>query len=144
LTIDPYKWLARTPLHLHFDTLPEHEMGRWIPGANAIVLDRGLSQAERRCTLVHELVHRMHGDDPDLPPDLLAAQERECEKRTAKLLIPLAKLLDALLWCHEEHEEELAEILWVDVPTLRDRIRHLTEKERGFMLRRLAQSRNEA
>lgn len=138
MTIDPYKWLARAPhVKLNITRLPDDLMGRWIPDASTIELDDRLTQTERRCTLVHELVHRLHKDLPTLPPELLEIQERQCEKRAAKLLIPLNQLLDALLWSHDEHEAEIADQLWVDIPTLRDRLRYLTDKERHYLISRL-------
>lgn len=140
--MNPYMWLARTPgVTLRTQTLPDPEMGRWIPATDTILLDDRLTQTERRCTLVHELVHRMRGDLPGLPDWMLEHQERECEKRAAKLLIPLGNLFDALLWCVDEHEDEVADHLWVDVATLRDRLRHLTDQERHDLIVRLKESR---
>lgn len=132
---DPYAWLARSPnVKLRIQRLPDGEMGRWIPGASTIVIDDRLTQAERRCTVMHELVHRLHEDLPDLPEHLLKQQERACEMRTAQFLIDLDDLLDALLWCYSEHEDELADHLWVDVSTLQDRIRYLTTAEKTYLL----------
>jgi Zn-dependent peptidase ImmA (M78 family) len=137
LTIDPYALLAGMPhLNLEVTRLPDDEMGRWIPERQMIVLDDRLDQAERRCTLVHEMVHHISGDHTDLTPELSRMQERMCRERTARLLITLPSLADAMLW--SEHAVEIAEQLWVDEPTLWDRLEHLTAEEHRYLRMRLA------
>lgn len=142
---DPYHWLSLVPhIQLAIARLPDDDMGRWVPERQTIVLDDRLTQAERRCTLVHELVHRLHKDDPGLSPGLAERQEARCRERTARLLIRTNDLLDALLWVIDEHEEEMAEHLWVDVPTLRDRLMTLSDRERDYLIRRLKKLREYA
>lgn len=145
MTVDPEAWLARAP-HLTIATapLPDGEMGRWIPSTQTILLSPDLTATERRCTLVHELVHRLHKDDPNAGPFLRERQERECRKRSAKLLIRLNDLLQALVWTCTEHEEELACHLDVDVSTLRDRLEFLTDEDRYYLIRRLRIMREES
>lgn len=142
--IDPYEWLARSP-HVTFEItrLPDDEMGCWIPEHDTILLDDRLNQVERRCTLVHEMVHRLHDDDPDLPPPLAHLQEEACRAQAARMLIPMPALLDAFLWSWAQREEEMAEQLWVDVGTLRDRMKHLTADERKFLLDELRNARED-
>lgn len=140
MTIDPYALLAGMPhLTLEILRLPDDEMGRWIPSRQTILLDDRLNQAERRCTLVHEMVHHLDGDHTGLPQDLADLQERLCRDRTARLLINMPALLEAILW--SEHEDEIADYLWVDVPTLWDRMEHLTVEERNFLTTRLREAR---
>lgn len=137
VTVDPYAWLAHAPIvRLEVGRLPDDEMGRWIPELDMIVLDDRLTQVERRCTLAHEMLHRYNDDSPDLPEHLLLLQERQCRERTARLLIRLQDLADALLWSAQDNE--LAEVLWVDVPTLRDRLDTLHEDEKAYIECRLA------
>jgi hypothetical protein len=138
LTFDPYSLLAGMPhLTLEVTRLPDDEMGRWIPSRQTIVLDDRLDQAERRCTLVHEMVHHISGDILGLTPELVVMQERMCRERTARLLITITALADAMLW--SEHAAEIADQLWVDEPTLWDRLEHLTPEEHAFLSERLRQ-----
>ncbi len=53
------------------------------------------------------------------------------ERITGAALIPLDDLIDALLWSQDENE--LAEQLHVDVATVRDRLRDLSDAERKFI-----------
>lgn len=78
------------------------------------------AQAERRCTLTHELVHRERGP---LPAGSAAAarEEQIVDEITARRLITVPQLVDGLRWTR--HPRELAEHLWVDEPTLRTRMR---------------------
>lgn len=132
MTIDPYALLAGMPhLTLEITRLPDDEMGRWIPSRQTILLDDRLDQAERRCTLVHEMVHHISGDMLGLTPELAAMQERLCRERSARLLITITALADAMAW--SEHAGEIADQLWVDEPTLWDRLEHLTPEEHAFL-----------
>ncbi len=84
-----------------------------------IWLCRTLTQAERRCTLTHELVHRERGPVPT-DPAAAAREERIVHEIAARRLITLPQLVDGLRWTREPHQ--LAEHLWVDIPTLRTRM----------------------
>jgi Zn-dependent peptidase ImmA (M78 family) len=94
-----------------------------------IVLSRLLGQAERRCTLTHELVHLERGPTSS-DPRLAAGEERRVDEIAARLLIPLEELIDAIRWGqgHPDHDE-----LWVDPPTLLARVRTLTDTERAMI-----------
>ena len=48
---------------------------------DTIVIDRSMTYTRKRCTLVHELVHRMYGDVG------CGYRERRCRMTTARLLI---------------------------------------------------------
>lgn len=115
------------------------ECGRWgfyDVDDDTIYIDARLTQAERRCTIAHELVHVERGDEPCLTGWHEAKQERHVDQLAARDLIPLAPLADALGWA--ENEWEVADVLWVDVATVRTRIGGLTPVEVDYIERRLA------
>ena len=114
---------------------PIAERGRYYHRHRAIVLRGGLTQAERRSTLAHELVHAERGDEPCCSPELDARQERVVEQLAARRLIPLDALVAALMWAQDDHE--LADELWVDVDTVRSRREGLTLQERVEIEKRL-------
>lgn len=106
--------------------------GYWEPGEPlTIVLARDLGQAGRRCTLTHELVHMergvVEGDG--------SKEEHAVDDEAARRLIPTEDLVDKLLWSLDE--QELAEDLWVDVATVRARLRGLTPGEKDDIDRRI-------
>ena len=102
---------------------------------NIISLRRGLSQAERRCTILHECVHVERGPVPRL---LAGKEEVQVEKLTARLLLPDIRIVgEALAWSDQDLDEA-AEELWVDQGTLVDRLTHLHPSERHWLTRRLA------
>ncbi len=94
---------------------------------NVITLHPHQSQAQRRCTLQHELVHlarsSQHGSDD--------AEEEVVERQAARILIPMPLLLDKLRWTRDEHE--LADECWVDVPMLLARLRGMSDLERRMV-----------
>lgn len=84
----------------------------------------GMSQAERRSTIAHESVHLERG------PAIKGygqQEERIVDDVASRRLIGLDELIDGMCWCYGE--EELAEHLWVDVPTLVARLKNLTAAE---------------
>ena len=104
--------------------LPERVMG--LQFGRRILLARGLTQAERRCTLTHELVHRERGPVP-ADPASAEREERIVDEISARRLITLPALTDGLRWTRQPRE--LAEHLWVDQPTLRTRMATLDPVE---------------
>ena len=90
--------------------------------AQTISLRRGMTQAERRSTVLHECLHIERG--PALTT-LAAREELRVEKETARLLLP------------DMHR--VADDLWVDEQLLRCRLRHLHPSERGYLQQRLAE-----
>ncbi|MGV9744633.1 hypothetical protein ACWDTG_06925 [Rhodococcus zopfii] len=102
---------------------------------SGIYLDCRLTQAGRRCTLTHEIIHLERGPVPD-HPYLSAIEEHLVDVLTARRLITLPHLLDGLVWT--QWPDELAEELWVDVDTLTTRVEHLTGEERAHINRELA------
>lgn len=127
-----FSWHPWRTLRVHYPEvdvscrfrLPDHLMG--LQQGHRIWLCRTLTQAERRCTLTHELVHRERGPVP-ADPAAAAAEERAVDQITARRLITLPSLVDGLRWTRDPHQ--LAEHLWVDQPTLRTRMTALDPLE---------------
>lgn len=93
-----------------------------------ILLRDGLTAAQERSVLTHELIHLERGAFP-----IWAIQREEtivC-RIAARRLITLDHLADALVWCHDEHEA--ADHLHVDVPTVLARIESLSPGERWLL-----------
>ncbi len=98
-----------------------------------ISLRRGMTSAERRSTLRHELEHHYNG--PFLEA-LLEVEEQACELAAARDLIDIRKLGEALAWTQDL--EDVAEELWVDEGLLHIRLKHLHPAERAYLRDRLA------
>lgn len=120
-----------TGVTLHVVELPGTMRGAIHDGH--VWIDRRLLQAERRCTLTHELVHLAHGHHGAQDADTEARVQAEA----AKLLIPIETLANALRWTRDV--TELAEECWVDERTITARLNGLTSVERA-MLEELARS----
>lgn len=102
--------------------------------SRTITLSRDLTQAERRSSLTHELIHVERGPYPGF---LAAREEAEVCNEAAFRLIDIDDLGEALVW--SDHPPTVAELLWVDVPTLLCRLRMIHHgAERGYIGRRLA------
>lgn len=96
-------------------------------------MDRRLTQAERRSVLAHELEHVERGP---FPRWMTPREEAAVSAAAARKLIRLHDLGEALAWA--DHPAEVAEELWVDIPTVRARLAGLTRDERHYLARRLA------
>lgn len=101
-------------------------------GHEVIVLSPDLTQAERRCTLTHELIHIEHGHTGGCS----AWDEAATAQLAARRLIPVEALAEALVW--STSVPVLAEELWVDQATLRNRLEHLHPSEVHYIRQRLA------
>jgi hypothetical protein len=112
--------------------LPRGLMGLWDEATRTLWLDTGLTSTERRCTVVHELVHAERGDVPCDDAVLDARQERWVEREAARRLVPLSALIEALRWT--TRADELAEVLDVDAQTLAARVAGLSHVERERVL----------
>lgn len=119
-----------------FEILPSGR-GWWEPDQKVLLIDKRQSRREMRCTLAHELEHIIRGDhDVSVAsPVLQARQEVAACAAASRRLIPLGRLIDALLWSQDEHE--LAEELNVDEDTLRVRLVTLTPEEHQVIDERL-------
>ena len=108
-------------------------MGLWHESTNTVWLDVGLTAAERRCTLAHELVHAERGDVPCGDAVLDVRQEHRVEREAARRLVSWPALLEVSRWARTP--VEAAEALDVDLPTLRARIAGLTPREHEVLRR---------
>jgi hypothetical protein len=98
-------------------------MGETDYVAGTISLRRGLDQAQRRSTVLHECLHVERGP---MPMGLAAKEEHQVRKLAAQELLPsVVAIGDALAWSQGDLEGA-ADELWVDVHTLRDRLRFMT------------------
>lgn len=96
-----------------------------------IWLDSRLTQAERRCTLAHELGHLDRGV-VCCDPVAAEVEERAIDGWAARMLIPVGSLVRAFQWsCHLP---EIADELWVDLHMLRARLRGLTDCEQDLVI----------
>lgn len=66
--------------------------GAWDPDTGIIWIHHNLAQAEHRCTLIHEVVHAMRGDEKCHDAVLNQRQERAVDRIAARILIPLRRL----------------------------------------------------
>lgn len=127
-----HPWRAlRADKQLSYDSAEMVELGRYYPAEAAILLRKGLTQAERRSTLAHELAHRRLSHQATCDRSVEARQERDADALAARWLISLEDLADAELWGRSP--AEVADELWVDVATLRARVRGLTSDERAYI-----------
>lgn len=113
----------------HTDVLPATVLG--VTDGDDVWLARDMLQVERRCTLTHEIVHLERGHRGCQPP----AVEADVERESARRLVPLRALGEALAWAHDE--AEAADELWVDVATLRARLDGLAPEEIAYLRARL-------
>ncbi|MCW2300678.1 hypothetical protein [Rhodococcus erythropolis] len=109
--------------------------GRWHD--EGLEICSTLDQAERRCTLTHEIVHLERGPVPD-DERLAQREEKIVDCITARRLISLEQLIDALVWNRHRVTSETAEELWVDLPTLLNRVQNLKDSERRYIDQELA------
>lgn len=128
------RFRAEAQWTLQVASLPRGRMGHINWHTHTITIDRGLLQAERRCTIAHELIHLERGPAPD-DSWLRAREERAVEAEAARRLITLDALADALAW--SDRPVEVAEELWVDVQTLDVRVDGLNPAERAELDARL-------
>ncbi|MCQ9367983.1 ImmA/IrrE family metallo-endopeptidase [Brevibacterium sp. 91QC2O2] len=98
-------------------------------GADLIWMSTRIQQTQRRCSLMHELVHIDMGHRCGQSPGVEARVQRE----TARRLIPLECLCDTARWAGTV--PEAAEALWVTDDVLRDRLTCLTPGEREVLER---------
>lgn len=112
--------------------LPDGLLGLTDYAGRTVTIAHGLTQAERRCTIAHEVEHITRGPVPEWCRE---REERQVDANAARRLIGIRDLGEALAWAHDEHQA--ADELWVDVSTLRVRLRHLHPAERYYLQRRL-------
>ena len=118
--------------HAH---LPGAQVGDTCWPAQLVTIDPRTPPAVQRCTLAHEIVHIERGPSPGRPFD--AAEELAVEKATARRLIDVRDLGEALAESEPGAICHVAELLHVDPDTLAVRLAHLHPAERAYLLRRL-------
>lgn len=112
-------------------------MGETDFAAQTISLRRGLNQAERRSTVLHECLHAERGP---VPMGLASKEEQQVRKLSAQLLLPSVRAIADAYIANLGDLQATADELWVDVATLRIRLEHMTHPaERAYMKRRLEQ-----
>lgn len=115
----------RKHLTIRFREVGDCERGQLV--GDTVEIDSRQLQAERRCTIAHELVHDERRVFPD-DESLRAREERTVERIAARRLIELEKLVEVLRWTR--HTDEIADELWVDVPMLVALVQSLSDEER--------------
>jgi len=104
--IHPWRILrGREHLTLRFVDLPLHQNAS-IDTAGVVQIANDLDYAERRCALMHELIH----DERGIPHEHDPAEELAVEREAARRLIPVDDLIDVARWAlsTEEAAYELA------------------------------------
>lgn len=131
----PHPWRRLRELaHVELRWHEGGKMGRADHADQAVSLRLDMTYAERRCTLLHELLHLDNGPQPR---GLKAKEEESVRRRTARIMLPDIRVVgEALAWAHTPMEA--ADELGVDFYVLRNRLRHLHPSERHYLERRLA------
>lgn len=124
---DPWEHCSQLGLRVIRRDLRKPHRALWHPPSRTVILDRTLSQRERRCSLAHELVHVERGDECRQAPRV----EVEVHLVAARRLIPIEALVEGMRWTRDLHV--LADELWVDAPTLECRLEHLSDCERAVL-----------
>ena len=130
-----HPWRIAAERYPHITIVCKHELPRGVRGllkGDTIWLCKTLTQAERRSTLTHELLHVSRGI---APPQLQAREERRVDELAARRLISLNDMLRGLQSAQDDRE--LAEALWTDVHTVRVRRETLTPFEVAWLDERL-------
>lgn len=112
----------------------EGPMGETDFEAGTISLRRGMSWEERRCTVLHEVLHVERGP---VTAGLADREELRVQKETARLMLPNVKAIgDAYAWAQGDDRATAYE-LGVDVDVLWTRMKYMTHPtERGYLARR--------
>lgn len=137
---DWHPWRTLATQYPHITVSCDHVLPRGVAGlwhGDTIWLCKNLTQAERRSTLTHELIHVDRGT---VPPVHAKREEFYVDTLAARKLIPLPDLLRGLQWTNDDYE--LAEELWTDVHTVRVRRQNLTASERAWLADRVEDPRS--
>lgn len=118
---------------LRWDWLPDDVWGQTCHVTRTVTLHVALSQAERRCTIQHEMEHIHRGPIPAGREDW---EEAIVDRRTARAMLPdVREVGDALAW--SPNLIVASNELWVDEFILEERLRSLHPSEKHFLRRRL-------
>ena len=110
------------PVTVSSAILPDGLWGCYDHENRVILIDRRLTYAAKRCTLVHELLHWEHGDTGCSNDS--SKQERRARTQTALTLVNPTEL--ALLERMYEYEWQIADELNVTTQVLEDYRRTIT------------------
>lgn len=123
---------------LRWAHLPADTYGVTDHARKLITLQIGMSYAERRCTIAHEVEHALRGP---VSAAETAREELEVDRAVAIRLLPSVQAIcDALVW-HRGDYEEASDDLSVDPLILEVRISALVGAERDYYNQRLAEVR---
>lgn len=130
----PHPWRRlREAAHITLTWHDDGPMGLATHSTATISLRRGLTWAQRRCTLQHELIHVERGP---VPRGLQEKDEEYVRRQTALRMVPdIRRVGDALAWALSA--EEAADELGVDIPVLTYRLRHMSPMEKAWLHARL-------
>lgn len=107
------------------------QRARYDASRRRICIQPGMSHADTRATLAHELVHTDLGDERRRILWWDIQQEETARTLAARMLIDVRDL--AVMLAVSITEREAAQRLDVDVSTLRRRVQSLTEDERTYV-----------
>lgn len=112
------------------DELPSGRWGQTVHRSKNVYILNGLTQAERRSTLCHEIGHIIRG-----PFSVCNAlyEESLVERQASRLLMPSVRRIGHALAFHNADFEKAADELWVDVDLLHARLSTLAPKEREWL-----------
>jgi hypothetical protein len=115
------------------DDLPDGKLGRTVWERREVEIMTGLEQAERRCTIDHEVDHILGG-----PTTHTVREEARIRDEVARRLIPSIEQLCRAMALHHAQAEMVADELWVDEDTLNTRLSTLTPSEKARLDEQLA------
>lgn len=121
--------MKRAPKVIDTVPLPDDLCG--YTDGRTIWLNPKLSEAGRRCTLEHELVHCERG----LPPEYLAdKEERKVDKIAAHRLVTTKQLVEIIVWTQNTgNRRVLSWYLNLDLTMLDVRLSTSTPQERALI-----------
>lgn len=114
-TYDPFEQAKRQSVPIGHRRLPYGVWGITDFVTGTVTLTHGLSVAEARCTLAHELIHLERGP---VGRDATAAEEIAVEEIAAGRLVPPATRAEVATWCATLGMDAVCEALEVDEPLL--------------------------
>lgn len=133
------KWHPWRHLRDHYPHIDVHYVNLKPLGLKGRLTTRGIElhhksrQRDLRSTLGHEVLHLERGPVPLHHPHFAQREEHVVEELTARRMITLPELVDAVLWCQGRTDDEAAEELWVSHNVLQTRIATLTPGERTWV-----------
>lgn len=127
-----WRWLRSLP-HVTLEFHDGGPRGKVSHSRQVISLRNGMTPAERRDALLHELIHLERGQ---VTGGMKAKEEEQVRRQTARTALPdISAIAEALAWATCAHEA--AEELGVSVPVLSKRLAHLHPAEHGRLMARL-------